>query len=263
MRSGNQIIRDALKSAELDEQLQQLVFSSSLEEKDRNTVLSWIRAVRDECSAALRKAQDYQDLVSRMSEFQLRAGLFELLAIREPGRARKQKLQGELLAHLQSYIQELVQTGEESSELMGSLRKQMMALIPALNFADPVENPNGPLLVVETDYKQDRYQLSEDGTVLQETNLQSADSGEEDKDAHDSDSMATVATESSESPQTSDSDSADHELLKLRAENQELKQKLNDFLEEWGEGIRIDGKTVSILTHRKIIVKKSSREPSE
>ncbi|MBU45331.1 MAG: hypothetical protein CMN76_19120 [Spirochaetaceae bacterium] len=266
MQSANQLIRESLKAEELDSKLQEVVAHSDLSEKDRATVLSWIRAVRDECSGALRKAQDYSDLISRLTEFQLRAGLFELLSIREPDRAIKQKVQAELLNQLQEYIRDQIQANPEGSHILESLQSNLAALMPAFpTITEQTAGPEGPLLVVETDYKQDTYQLSDvEGPVHLHRSETDEGSGSPESAGTDQSSMEGVSTEVSEGLAAAEvTGSDDAELEQLRAENQELRQKLNDFLEEWGEGIRIDGKTVSILTHRKIIVKKNSQSKSE
>ena len=263
MRSANQSSREGLKSPELDSQFQELVANSPLEEKDRSSVLSWIRAVRDECSGALRKSQDYSALITRMGEYQLRSSLFQLLAQREPDRAQKQRLQGDLLIALQSAIQSVILEDNDSSEILEAYRSSLANLIPGLASMEKHElNPDGPLLVVETDYRQDAYQLPGDTITGKEESAGQPDQAM--PDAHDAHSMTTVVAETAEGTPSGEASSSDQqELHSLRAENEELKKKLNDFLEEWGEGIRIDGRTVSILTQRKIIVKKSSQGNSE
>ena len=258
MRSGNQRIRDELKSPELDNSFQEMVAASPLEEKGRSTMLSWIRAVRDECSGALRKSQDYSALISRMAEYQIRSSLFELLALREPERAQKQKLQGELLNALLQVIRNGISRDDDASDIMNSYAATLANLLPGVLPSDNELSHNGPLLVVETDYKQETYQLPADSGTEQET----TDSLPFDPkpEAAERSALSDAAETLENAPPES---TANQELISLREENQELKKKLNDFLEEWGEGIRIDGRTVSILTHRKIIVKKSSQGSSE
>lgn len=258
MQSENHRIRESLSSKDLDNQFQEISRASDLDEKDAGTALSWIRAVRDECSAALRKASDSGDLMSRMIEFELRSGLFELLSRREPERARRQKLQGELLSHLQSFLVRQMEEDASTSGLLSRLKESMVELLPSLSWTSEThspeslatQEPDGPLLVVESEYRGEEQKPDQGEEVTAPT-----DSALHTMNPAETDSSADVTHE--------EEDAKDEEELEtLRAENQQLRQKLNDFLEEWGEGIRIDGKTVSILTHRKIIVKKNSQEQS-
>ncbi|MCB1137721.1 MAG: hypothetical protein KDK23_03155 [Leptospiraceae bacterium] len=262
MRSENHRIRESLSSTDLDNEFQQISVSSGLEEKDAGSTLSWIRAVRDECSAALRKAEDSSDLISRMIEFELRSALFELLARREPERSLRQKVQGELLSHLESHLVSTILEDPSDSALLSQLQESMVHLLPALHRASEIPGseisvePDGPLLVVESEYRNVNPQQERGEEAIDPA---SADT----KGEHASD--PTSADDSGHAGNSVGGGSIDEQAIQLemdalKEENQQLRKKLNDFLEEWGEGIRIDGNTVSILTRRKIIVKKNSQD---
>ena len=269
MPNANQIIRESLQAPELDARFVQLTEKSDLASADNQTALSWIRAVRDECATALRKATGYEDLISRMVEFQLRAGLFELISVREGQRAQKQKLQSELLQSLQKFILHCIEEQPEGQDLLLKLRVSLEDLLSLQGMGNsgrpgsmsPPESPESEHSIPDHSEDQANNTSPDDGPILfVETDNRMGLPDAPTQSENGPDPMESVEPEISESDTPAGQES---ELARLHRENQELKKKLQDFLDEWGEGIRIDGNTVSILTHRKIIVRKSRQDGGE
>lgn len=95
-------IRSALTSPDLESKWESLAGNKDKYADD----LNWIKAVRDECSAAVRRASNEVPLFSRLQEYKLRQAVFNVIFERDGQRAIRSEVRAKLMGALYDVIYE-------------------------------------------------------------------------------------------------------------------------------------------------------------
>lgn len=113
-------IRQALSENTLLAEWENLVEDTTKYQDD----LSWIKAIRDECSAAIRRASNEEPLISRLLEFKLRQSTFNVIYKRDGQRAERSSIRAKLLGALYDEIIKHL-----PDKLNDSVRSELNAMI--------------------------------------------------------------------------------------------------------------------------------------